>query len=227
MSTKGVEIMITECRSGGDYEAALATMVEGGADAMILGPFALPNIGKVVPLAALYKLPAIYWGPGFVRDGGLMSYGADPIDLARRIGSFYVARILKGEKPADLPVERPTKFQLVINLWTAKAIGLEVPAKLLALADVVIEYESPRGWTPQGWNLVPTITVVSGASDPRLPLVGDAVAFWNDTFAELGTPFRLGALTQVVRAIPVEDLKKVSNVINVMPARELLRASSG
>jgi putative tryptophan/tyrosine transport system substrate-binding protein len=206
----GVEIMIVECRTDGDYEAALAKMVEGGADAMILGTFALPNLNKVVQLAALHKLPAMYVSRAFVQDGGLMSYGADSIALARRLGSAYVARILKGEKPANLPVEQPTAFQLVINLWAANAIGLDVPAKLLQLADEVIEYERPLRGTPQGWNFVPTITVVSAAGDPRLPLVSDAVAFWNDTFAELGTPFRLGAPTQVVGAIPVEDLKMIS-----------------
>ena len=135
----GVEIMIVECRDDRDYEAALAKMVEGGADAMILGSFALPNIEKVLPLAASYKLPAIYPSTGFARAGGLMSYDTDANAMARRIGSYYVARILKGEKPADLPVEQPTKFELVINLKAAKALNLEIPPLVLALADEVIE----------------------------------------------------------------------------------------
>jgi putative ABC transport system substrate-binding protein len=211
----GVDIMIVECRSDRDYEAALAKMVEGRADAMIVGTFALPNLGKVVQLAALHKLPTIYPFGGFARAGGLMSYEADEITISRRLGRAYVARILKGERPADLPVEQPTKFDLVINLWAAKALSLEVPPSLLALSDEVIEYEPPRGageYVPyRGWNLVPTITVVSPAGDPRLPLVDDVAAFWNETFAQLGTPFRLGALTHVIGAIPVEDLKTLSS----------------
>jgi putative ABC transport system substrate-binding protein len=204
----GVEIMIVECRSDRDYGAALTKMVEGGADAMILGTFALPNLGDVVPLAALHRLPAMYPSWGFVQDGGLMSYEADERGLPRRMGSAYVARILKGMKPGDLPVEQPTKFELVINLWAAKAIGLRVPDRILAVADEVIEYERPRG---QGWKLVPTISVVSAAADPRLALVRDAIAFWNETFAELGTPFRLGAVTEVVETIPVKDLRTVDD----------------
>jgi putative tryptophan/tyrosine transport system substrate-binding protein len=134
-----VEIMIVECRDDRDYAAALAKMVEGGADAMILGSFALPNINKVVPLAALHKLPAIYPTQLLPRSGGLMSYDAEPIDLSRRLGSYYVARILKGAKPSDLPVQQPTKFELVINLKTAKALGLTIPETLLATADEVIQ----------------------------------------------------------------------------------------
>jgi putative tryptophan/tyrosine transport system substrate-binding protein len=136
----GVEIMIVECRNDRDYEAALAKMAEGGAGGMILGGFVLPNLNKVVPLAALHKLPTIYPYRGLVRVlGGLMSYDADIPALAYRLGSAYVARILKGAKPVDLPVEQPTKFDLAINLKTAKALGLTVPPTLLAVADEVIE----------------------------------------------------------------------------------------
>jgi putative ABC transport system substrate-binding protein len=106
---------------------------------MILGSFALPNIEKVVPLAASHKLPAIYPFTGLAHAGGLMSYDTDANAMARRIGSYYVARILKGEKPADLPVEQPTKFELVVNLNAAKAISLEFPPLIRALADEVIE----------------------------------------------------------------------------------------
>jgi putative ABC transport system substrate-binding protein len=122
-----------------EYEAAVAKTAEGGADGMILGTFVLPNLGKVVPLAALHKLPTIYTNKGLVRAGGLMSYNTDPIHLARRLGSAYVERILKGVKPADIPVEQPSKFELVVNLKTAKALGLTIPPTLLATADEVIE----------------------------------------------------------------------------------------
>jgi putative ABC transport system substrate-binding protein len=135
----GVEIMIAECRDDRDYEAALAKMVEGGADAMILGNFLLPNLYKVVSLAALHKMPTIYPYRELVRAGGLMSYDTDRIVMYRRLGSAYVARILKGEKPADLPVEQPTKFELVINLKTANALGLTLPRTLFAAADEIIE----------------------------------------------------------------------------------------
>jgi putative ABC transport system substrate-binding protein len=135
----GVEIMIVECRDDREYESALAKMAEGGVDAMILGSFVLPNLQKVVPLAALYKLPAIYNNRIFVLAGGLMSYATDGVAMMRRLGSAYVARILKGEPPGDLPVEQPTKFELVINLKTAKALGITIPETLLATADEVIE----------------------------------------------------------------------------------------
>jgi putative ABC transport system substrate-binding protein len=135
----GVEIMIVECRSDSDFEAALEKMVRGGAEALILDTFAFSSLDKVVSLAALHKIPAMYPSRQLAQAGGLMSYDANPVSDARRLGSAYVARILKGEKPADIPVEQPTKFDLVINLKTAKALGLIVPPTLLALADEVIE----------------------------------------------------------------------------------------
>src|SRR5262245_26545121 len=94
--------------------------------------------GLIITLAARHKLPAVYSARPYAADGGLISYGATPIDQYRRAAG-YVDRIIKGEKPADLPVQAPTKYELVINLKTAKTLGLEMPATVLARADEVIE----------------------------------------------------------------------------------------
>ena len=136
----GVELTPVNMRDAAEVERAVAAFARGSNGGLIVtgSAMALVHRNLIIRLAARYKLPAIYYARNFVADGGLMSYGPDPVDDFRRAAG-YVDRILKGEKPADLPVQAPTKYQLVINLKTAKALGLEVPATVLARADEVIE----------------------------------------------------------------------------------------
>jgi putative tryptophan/tyrosine transport system substrate-binding protein len=123
-----------------DLESAVDTFAQGPGGGLIVLPTAINAVqrNRIFSLAARNRLPAVYAFRFYATDGGLMSYGIDTVDLFRR-GASYVDRILKGEKPADLPVQAPIKFEMVINLKTAKALGLNVPDKLLALADEVIE----------------------------------------------------------------------------------------
>jgi putative ABC transport system substrate-binding protein len=135
----GLQIIVVECRSDRDFGAAFTTLVQRQAGALILGNTPFGNLDRVVALAAEHKIPAIYFNSSLVFAGGLMSYSTDSTALWRQVCVNYVGPILKGAKPADLPVQRPDKFQLVINLKTAKALGIAVPDTLLARADEVIE----------------------------------------------------------------------------------------
>jgi putative ABC transport system substrate-binding protein len=138
--TLGVQVTAAPVRSAAEIERAIAAFANGAnGGLLILADFiTLVNRQLIVALAARHRLPAIYNHSAFVRSGGLMSYGIDPIDLFWRAAS-YVDRILRGEKPGDLPVQAPTKFELVVNLKTAKALGLTVPLTLQAAAAEVIE----------------------------------------------------------------------------------------
>jgi ABC-type uncharacterized transport system substrate-binding protein len=136
----GVELIPVDVRDAGEIERAVAAFAPGSNGGLIVTPSALGTAHRelIATVAARHKLPAVYASRHFVTAGGLISYGPDLLDQFRRAAG-YVDRILKGEKPADLPVQAPTKFELVINLKTAKTLGLDVPDKLLALADEVIE----------------------------------------------------------------------------------------
>ena len=134
-----VKLVVVEV-PGTDYDRAFASMVAERADALfvLMSPVLTRDRKQIIDRAAKYRLPAIYEWREHVEVGGLMSYGGSLIELLRRVAA-YVDKILKGAKPADLPVERPTKFELVINLKTAKALGLTIPPALLQRADQVIE----------------------------------------------------------------------------------------
>jgi len=136
----GVEVTPVNLRDAPEIERALADFARTSNGGLIVTGSALSNVHHklIITLAARHKLPAIYFERSFSAGGGLISYGSDYIDHYRRAAG-YVDRILKGEKPANLPVQAPTKYELVINLKTAKTLGLEVPATLLARADGVIE----------------------------------------------------------------------------------------
>ncbi len=136
----GVEVSPVNMRDAGEIERAIAAFARSDSGGLILTGSALAEFHRdlIVTLAARHKLPAVYFNRFFVGAGGLISYGADLIDQYRSAAG-YVDRILKGEKPADLPVQAPTKYELVINLKTAKALGIDIPPTLLARADEVIE----------------------------------------------------------------------------------------
>jgi putative tryptophan/tyrosine transport system substrate-binding protein len=139
-SAMGQQIEILHVSTDREIETAFTTLVQRGAGALLVGggAFLLSHRERIAVLAARHRIPAIYVQRDYVEAGGLMSYAPSIPDTYRQAG-IYAGRILKGEKPGDLPVMLPTKFELVINVKTAKALGLEIPDRLLALADEVIE----------------------------------------------------------------------------------------
>ena len=136
----GVEPITAAVRSNADIESAITALgrESGGGLVVSADGFMVVHRRSIILLAAQNNVPAIFFTPAFPKDGGLLAYGADSLDVFRRAGP-YVDRVLRGTKPSDLPVQVPVKFELVINLKTAKALGLEVPPTLLARADEVIE----------------------------------------------------------------------------------------
>jgi putative ABC transport system substrate-binding protein len=136
----GVTLSRVAVRGAGEVERAIGGLAQtpNGGLYLVASPVLTLNHDLIVEMAVRYRLPAIYYFSYFARTGGLASYGPDDLDLARHAAS-YADRILKGEKPVDLPVQLPTKFEFVLNLKTAKAMGLVIPESVLALADEVIE----------------------------------------------------------------------------------------
>jgi putative ABC transport system substrate-binding protein len=135
-----VQLEVLKATTNREIDTAFASLVQNRLDAVIVSsvPLFLSRRVQLATLATHYALPAIFTGRAYVEAGGLMSYSASQTDEARQVG-IYTGRVLKGEKPADLPVMRPTKFEFVINLQTARILGIEVPPTLLALADEIIE----------------------------------------------------------------------------------------
>jgi putative ABC transport system substrate-binding protein len=136
----GVEISAANARSSSEIERVIIALANSGNGGLIVTPSAGVSAHRdlIIKLAAQHRLPAVYGNANNVSSGGLIFYGPNRIDQFRRAAG-YVDRVLKGEKPADLPVQAPTKYDLVINLKTAKALGLELPASLIGRADEVIE----------------------------------------------------------------------------------------
>jgi putative ABC transport system substrate-binding protein len=136
----GVRLQPLETRASSEIDRAFTTMAREHVGALLVFSDGLLNTQReqIADLAAKNRLPAVYGWPPFAEAGGLMTYAADPLALYHRAAT-YVVKILKGAKPADLPVEQPTKFELVINLKTARALGLTIPQSLLLRADQVLE----------------------------------------------------------------------------------------
>jgi putative ABC transport system substrate-binding protein len=136
----GVQLQRLEVRAASEFDGAFSAMSRDRAGALMVLPDALfsNQRKRVVDLAAKNRLPAMYWTRDFVDAGGLMTYGPNLADLFRRAAT-YVDKILKGAKPADLPVEQPTRFELIVNMKTAKALGLTIPQSILVRADQVIQ----------------------------------------------------------------------------------------
>jgi putative ABC transport system substrate-binding protein len=133
----GIQLQVLDVRQPQDIKAAFAAIAKARAGAVLVSAGVAAPAWRTAELALQHRIPSVYFQSQFMESGGLMSFGASVSDMQRRAAS-YVDRILKGAKPGDLPVEQPTKFEFVINLKTAKALGLTIPPSLLARADQVI-----------------------------------------------------------------------------------------
>ena len=188
----GVEVSPVNLRDAGEIERAVAAFARSPNGGLIVTASALASVHRdlIITLAARHKLPAVYFERYFVAAGGLISYGADLIDQYRRAAG-YVDRILKGEKPADLPVQAPTKYELVINLKTAKALGLDVPpyaARPRRRGDRVRrrEFITLLGGAAAAWPLA------ARAQQPAMPVIGFLSSRSPDRSAHLVAAFGQG-----------------------------------
>jgi putative tryptophan/tyrosine transport system substrate-binding protein len=219
----GKEIVVQGVRQGIDIERAFASFAERKVSAITVAPDSflgddLRRSRAVVELASLYKMPAVYGAQFFPRMGGLMSYTADAKDVWHQLGAQYVARILKGAKPADLPVQQPTKFELVINLKTAKALGLNVPPTLLARADEVIEYMRYRRLGIRFWAIPQDLIAKLHLQSTRGVIVTDV----DETGAAKPAGIQAGDVIIRMDGKEILELQDLPRIVAETPANKVV-----
>ena len=197
----GLRIEMAQSSNAQEFEAAFATMVRASAGGLLVGggPFFFGQRQQIVALAARHALPASYATRNYTEAGGLMSYGPSQSDAYRQAG-VYTGRILRGAKPADLPVEQATKFELVINLKTAKALGLTVPTSMQLLADEVIESADVAycaGFRTPAWDAIHALR--RPASEKRQGRKSREVGHWRcrGCYGDLAAGFGLMRLDRI------------------------------
>jgi putative tryptophan/tyrosine transport system substrate-binding protein len=212
------ELVVAEARSRSDIETAFATFVQRGTLGLVVGPYALfdLNYNTVLELAARNKIPAMYSNSGWVSGGGLMSYSASSKE-ALKIVVDYVVRILRGAKPADLPVQQPTAFEFAINLKTAKALGLTVPPNLLAIADEVIESRYGRLGV-RFWQITQETAANLNLQSTRGVIVTDV----DDTGAAKPAGIQAGDVIMRMGGKEILELRDLPRIVAETPANKVV-----
>jgi putative ABC transport system substrate-binding protein len=218
----GREVVVHPIRQNIDIEKAFSSFAEREVSGIMVAPEATFDDPRrrqaVVEFATLYKIPAVYGDSSFPRRGGLMSYSADFKDLWHQIATQYVARILKGTKPADLPVQQPNKFELVINLRTAKALGLTVPTNLLALADEVIEYARYGRLGVRFWQITPDMVANLRLQSTRGVILTDV----DEAGAAKPAGIQAGDVIMRMDGKEILELRDLPRIIAETPANKVV-----